>query len=150
MWGKEGLCNIGQKRNEKKKKRKKHIFTCVPAMAAAGLARFEGRRTVERWGFEDPACGEKRSLQHWSEKKRKKEEKKHIFTYVPANEAMAAARLARLEGRGMMERWGFEDPACGEKRSLQWSEKKRKKEEKKHNFTCVPASAGNGGGGCGG
>ena len=86
------------KKGTKKKKRKKHIFTCVPAMAAAGLARFEGRRTVERWGFEDPACGEKRSLQHWSEKKRKKEEKKHIFTYMPANEAMAAARLARLEG----------------------------------------------------
>src|SRR6266704_2791017 len=60
------------------KKRKKHIFTCVPAMVAAGLARFEGRRTVERWGFEDPACGEMRSLQHWSEKKRKKEEKKNI------------------------------------------------------------------------
>ncbi len=96
MWGKEGLCNIGQKRNEKKKK--KHIFTCVPV-----------------------------------------------------NEAMAAAGLARLEGQGTVERWGFEDPACGEKRSLQWSEKKRKKEEKKHNFTCVPANAGGGGGGgCGG
>src|SRR6266581_8855664 len=104
-------------------------------MAAAGLARFEGRRTVERWGFEDPACGEKRSLQHWSEKKRKKEEKKNRFTYVPANEAMAAARLARLEGRGMMERWGFEDPACREKRSLQWSEKKQKK--KKKNITLL-------------
>ncbi len=50
---------------------------------------------------------------------------------MPANEAMAAAGLARLEGRGTVERWGFEDPACGEKRSLQWSEKKRKKEEKK-------------------
>src|SRR6266702_476119 len=28
--------------------------------------------------------------------------------------------------------------------------KETKKEEKKHNFTCMPASAGNGGGGCGG
>src|SRR6266702_3824906 len=44
-----------------------------------GLARLEGRDTGERWGFEDPTCGEKRSLQHWSEKKRKKEEKKHIL-----------------------------------------------------------------------
>ena len=97
------------------------------AMAAAGLARLEGRGTVERWGFEDPACGEKRSLQ-CSEKKRKKEEKKHIFTYMPVNEAMAVVRLVRLEGQGMVERWGFEDTACGEKRSLQhWSEKKRKK-----------------------
>ncbi len=83
-------------------------------------------------------------------KETKKRRKKHIFTYVPANEAMAAARLARLEGQGTVERWGFEDPACGEKRSLQCSEKKRKKEEKKRNFTCVPASAGNGGSGCGG
>ena len=44
MWGKEGLCNIGQKRNEKKET-KKHIFTYMPAneaMVAAGLARLEG------------------------------------------------------------------------------------------------------------
>ncbi len=44
MWGKKGLCNIGQKRNEKKE-RKKHIFTCMSAneaMAVAGLARLEG------------------------------------------------------------------------------------------------------------
>ncbi len=85
--------------------------------------RLEGQGTVERWGFEDPACGEKRSLQHWSEKKRKKKKKTYL-TYVPTNEAMAAAGLARLVGQGMVERWGFEDPACGEKRSLQWSEKK--------------------------
>ncbi len=118
----------------KKKKRKKHIFTCVPAneaMAAAGLARLEGRRTVERWGFEGPTCGEKRSLQHWSEKKRKKRKKKHIFPYVPANEAMAAARLARLEGRGMVERWGFEAPACG-KRSLSNGQKRNEKKKKKN------------------
>ena len=84
-------------------------------------------------------------------KETKRRRKKTYLTYVPANEAMAAAGLARLEGRGTVERWGFEDPACGEKRSLQWSEKKRKKEEKKHNFTCVPANAGGGGGGgCGG
>src|SRR6266702_1817418 len=136
-----------------KKRKKKTYLTYVPmneAMVAAGLVRLEGQGMVERWGFEDPACGEKRSLQHWSEKKRKKEEKKTYLTYVPVNEAMDAAGLAGLEGRGTVERWGFEDPACGEKRSLQWSEKKQKKEEKKHNFTCVPASAGNGGGGCGG
>jgi len=54
-----------------------------------------------------------------------KKRKKHNFTYVPANEAMAVVGLVRLEGRGMVKRWGFEDPACGEKRSLQhWSEKK--------------------------
>ena len=77
-------------------------------------------------------------------RKEKKKRKKTYLTYVPANEAMAAAGLVRLEGRGTVERWGFEDLACGEKRSLQWSEKKQKK-EKKHNFTCVPANAGGGG-----
>src|SRR6266702_3245088 len=140
MWWRGGFEDLGRgiKRvsvtlvRKGTKKEKKHNFTYMPAneaMAAVGLARLEGRGTVERWGFEDPACGEKRSLQHWSEKKRKKE-KKLIFTYMPANEAMAAVGLAGLEGRGMVKRWGFEDPACGEKRSLQWSEKKRKKEKK--------------------
>ena len=86
---------------------------------------------VERRGFEVPACGVKRVSVTLVRKGTKKRKKKHIFTCVPANEAMAAAGLARLEGQGTVERWGFEDPACGEKRSLQhWSEKKRKKEEK--------------------
>ncbi len=96
---------------------------------------------VERWGFEVPACGVKRvsvTLVRKGTKKRKKEKKKHIFTCVPTNEAMAVAGLARLEGQGTVERWGFEDPACGEKRSLQhWSEKKRKKERKKKNITLL-------------
>src|SRR6266702_606897 len=101
----------------------------MQAMAVAGLVRLEGRGTVERWGFEDLACGEKRSLQHWSEKKGKRRKKTYL-TYGPANQAMAAAGLARLKGQGTVERWGFEDPACGEKRSLQWSEMKGKKEKK--------------------
>jgi len=48
-------------------------------------------------GFEDPACGEKRSAT-LVRKETKKEEKKHIFTCVPTNEAIAVAGLARLEG----------------------------------------------------
>ncbi len=86
-----------------------------------------------RWrgGFEDLGHGIKRVSVTLVRKGAKKKRKKRNFTYVPANEAMAAG-LARLEGRGTVERWGFEDPAYGEKRSLQhWSEKKRKKEEKK-------------------
>ena len=94
---------------------------------------------MERWGFEDPACGEKRSLQHWSEKKRKKE-KKLIFTYMPANEAMAAVGLAGLEGRGMVKRWGFEDPACGGEEVSATVRKEMKKRKKKHNFTYVPVN----------
>ncbi len=82
-------------------------------------------------------------------KETKKEEKKRNFTCVPANEAMAAAGLAGLRGEAQWRGGGIENPACGEKRSLQWSEKKRKKEEK--NITLfVPANAGNGGDGCGG
>ncbi len=87
-----------------------------------------GLHAVRQWGLV--------RLEEWSEKERKKKRNKHNFTCVPANGAMAAAGLARLEGRGMVERWGFEDPACGEKRSLQhWSEKKRKK--KKKNITLL-------------
>ncbi len=63
MWGKEGLCNIGQKRNEKKEKNLS-LLVCsrMQAMAAAGLVRLEGKHgrgdyVVERQGFEDPARG---------------------------------------------------------------------------------------------
>jgi len=80
-------------------------------------------------GFEDPACGEKRSLQHWSEKKRKKE--KHILTYMPVNEATAAAGLARLKGQCTVEGWGFEDPAHGVKSLCNIGQKRDEKKEKK-------------------
>src|SRR6266702_857397 len=61
---------------------------------------------------------------------RKETKKKENYTSVRANEAMAAAGLAGLRGEAWWRGGGFENPACGEKRSLQWSEKKRKKEEK--------------------
>ncbi len=53
---------------------------------------------VERWGYEDPARGIKRVVtgQKRNEKKKRKEKN---FTCVPANEAMAAAGLVRLEGQ---------------------------------------------------
>ncbi len=43
--GKRGLCNTGQKRNEKKKKK---ILVCLrmQAMAAGGLGRLEGQSMV--------------------------------------------------------------------------------------------------------
>jgi len=82
-------------------------------------------------GFEDPAFGEKRSAT-LVRKETKKEEKKHIFTCVPTNEAMAVAGLARLEGQCMVERWGFEDPVCGVKSvSVRLVRKGMKKKEKK-------------------
>jgi len=65
-------------------------------MAVVGLVRLEGWHTVERlglrtcmWGKEVPAT---------LVRKETKKEEKHIFTYMPVNEAMVAAGLARLEG----------------------------------------------------
>jgi len=52
---------------------------------------------VERWGFEDLACGGE-EVSAMVRKEMKKRKKKHNFTYVPMNEAMAAVGLARLEG----------------------------------------------------
>src|SRR6266571_763284 len=110
MWGKEGSATLVRK--ETKKRKKKHIFTCVPAneaMAVAGLARLEGRGTVERWGFEDPACGEKRSLQ-WSEKKRKKEK---IYITLLARECRQwRRRVWGLRKRGTAA-WWFACPQTG-------------------------------------
>src|SRR6266571_8362370 len=72
------------------------------AMAAAGLASIEGGGTVERWGFEEPACGEKRSLQHWSEKKRKKEKKNSSLLTCPRMRQWQRRELRGLRG----EAWG--------------------------------------------
>ncbi len=53
---------------------------------------------VERQGFEVPVHGVKRVSVTLVRKGTKKEEKKHIFTCVPMNEAMVAVGLVRLEG----------------------------------------------------
>jgi len=66
----------------------------------------------------------KRGLCNTDQKRNEKEEKKHNFTCMPVNEAMAVAGLAGLRGEAWWRGGGFENPACGEKRSLQWSEKK--------------------------
>src|SRR6266702_4754374 len=97
----------------------------VGTCKASGVGHWGGDYVVERWGFEDPACGVK-SLCNIDQKRNEKKKKrnKHIITCMPTNEAMVVAGLARLEGQGTVERWGFEGPAYGEKRSLQWSEKK--------------------------
>jgi len=47
-------------------------------MVAAGLARFKGQHMVERWGFEDPACG-KRGLCNTGQKRNEKKKKKNIY-----------------------------------------------------------------------
>ncbi len=46
----------------------------------------------------------------------------------------------------MVERRGFEDPACGVKRVSVTLVRKEMKKRKELIFTCVPANAGNGGG----
>ncbi len=50
-------------------------------------------------------------------------------------------------GDYVVERWGFEDLACGVKRvSVTLVRKEMKKRRKKLIFTCVPTNAGNGSG----
>ncbi len=90
-------------RKETKKEEKKNLslLACpqMQAMVVAGLARLEGQSTgvgIMWWrgGFEDPGCGIKRV----SVTLVRKGMKKHNFTYMPTNEAMVVAGLARLEG----------------------------------------------------
>ncbi len=84
-------------------------------------------------GVEDPHEG-KRGLCNTGQKRNEKKEEKHIFTYMPANEAMAVAGLARLEGRGTVEGWGFEDLARGVKSLCNIGQKRDEKKRKKHNL----------------
>ncbi len=50
-------------------------------------------------GVEDLTCGVKRvSVTLVRKEMKKRNEKKHLFTCMPVNEAMAAVGLARLEG----------------------------------------------------
>jgi len=63
--------------------------------------------------------------------KRNKKKEKHIFTYMPANEAIAAVGLARLKGQGMVEGWGFEDLVCGVKSLCNIGQKRDEKKEMK-------------------
>ncbi len=142
--GIKSLCNIGQKR-------KKHIFTCVPAneaMVAAGLARLEGRHTVERWGLRTCMWGKEVSAT--LVRKEMKKEEKHIFTYMPVNEAMVAVGLVRLEGQGMVEGWGFEDPAHEVKSLYNIGQKRDKKRKKRKKHNLCACEWGNGSGRCGG
>src|SRR6266581_1255393 len=77
----------GQRRNEKKRKEINITLLACPRMGQWRRRDLRGLRGEERGrggGFENPACGEKRSLLQWSEKKRKKEEK-NITLFVPAN-----------------------------------------------------------------
>ena len=115
----------------------------MQAMAAAGLARLEGQSTVVgimwwRGGFEDPGRRIK-SLCNIGQKRSEKKRKKRNFTYVPANEAMAAAGLARLEGRGMVEGWGFEDPARGVKSLCNIGQKRNEKKRKEKTYLYLHA-----------
>ena len=72
---------------------------------------------VERWGFEDPACGEKRSLQ-WSEKKQKKKKKNITLLACLRVQAMAVvgvgAKGKRQQWHGSLHapRWGCSLPSC--------------------------------------
>src|SRR6266571_5694598 len=98
-------------------------------MVAAGLARLEGGGMVERWGFEDPACGEKRSLQHWSEKKQKKEEKKHMLLMCPRMRQWRRRDLQGLRGEVWWRGGGLRTRHVG-KRGLCNGQKRNEKKKK--------------------
>src|SRR6266702_2938199 len=72
---------------------------------------------VERWGFEDLACGEKRSLQ-WSEKKRKKKKKNITLLACLRVQAMVAVGVGskgkrqQRHGGLRVPRWGCSRPSC--------------------------------------
>ncbi len=55
MWGKESLCNVGQKRDEKKRKEKN--ITCVPANEAMTVAGVGAKGRMRRWRGGLRACG---------------------------------------------------------------------------------------------
>ncbi len=101
---------------------------------------------VERWGFEDPACGVKRVSVTLVRKETKKEGKKNLSLLACLRmQAMAVAGLARLEGQStgvgiMWWRGGFEDPGCRIKSLCNIGQKRSEKKRKKHNFTYVPAN----------
>src|SRR6266702_684608 len=85
---------------------------------------------VERWGVEDLVCGEKRSLQLWSEKKRKKEEKNiYLLTCLrmrqwQRRDLRGLRGEAWWRGGGLRTRHGGKRGLCkGQKRN----EKKKKK-----------------------
>src|SRR6266702_1914123 len=103
-------------------------------------------------GFEDPACGVKRVCNIGQ--KRNEKRRKEINISLPACPQMRQWRWRDLRGLRGEARWrggGLRTRHVGE-RSLCNGQKRneKKKKKKKHNFTCVPANAGNGGSGCGG
>src|SRR6266702_4710672 len=102
-------------------------------------------------GFEDPVCGVKRVCNIGQ--KRNEKRRKEINISLPACPQMRQWR--RWDWRGVRgEAWwrgGGVRPRNEGKRGLCNGQKRNeKKKKKKHNFTCMPANAGNGGSGCGG
>jgi len=57
-----------------------------------------GDYVMERWGFEDPACGVKRVSVTLVRNEMKKRKKNISLLACPRMQAMAAAGLVRLEG----------------------------------------------------
>src|SRR6266702_752937 len=105
---------------------------------------------VERWGFEDLACGVKRVSVTWVREGTRKKKQKNISL-------LACLRMRQwwrwdlqgLRGDAWWRGGGLRTQHVG-KEGSPMVRKETKKEEKKHNFTCMPVSAGNGSGGCGG
>ncbi len=79
--GVKRVCNIGQKRNEKRRKEINISLPACPQMRQWWWRDLQGLRGEAQWrggGLRTWHVGEKRSLQQ-SEKKRKKKEKTYLY-----------------------------------------------------------------------
>src|SRR6266571_5095276 len=102
-----------------------------------GLARLEGRDMgigIMWWrggGLRSRRVGERGSLQHWSEKKRKEEEKKHILLMCPRMRQWRRRDLQGLRGEARWRGGGLRTQHVG-KRGLCNGQKRNEKKKKKN------------------
>src|SRR6266702_4285428 len=117
MWGKEGLGNIGQKRNEKKRKEKNISLLACPRWRRRDL---RGLRGDARWrggGLRTRHVG-KRGLSNGQKRNEKKKKKNMTLLACPRVQAMAAvgvgAKGKRQQRRGSLRapRRGCSRPSC--------------------------------------
>src|SRR6266702_5657607 len=118
MWGKEGLGNIGQKRNKKKRNKKNISLLACPRWRRRDL---RGLRGDARWrggGLRTRHVG-KRGLGNTGQKRNEKKKTKNLSLLAcPRMQAIAVAGVG-TKGKGQQRhgglcarRWGCGRPSC--------------------------------------
>src|SRR6266702_3938390 len=139
--GVKRVCNIGQKRNEKRRKEINISLPACPQMRQWQRWDLQGLRGEARWrggGLRTRHVGEKRSLQ-WSEKKRKKERKNISLLTCPRMRQWRRRALRGLRGEARWRGGGLRTRHVG-KRGLCNGQKRNEKKKKKKKLTYVPAN----------